>query len=124
MTTDQGRTGGSLPSITVQEAAAALADSARTRLIDVRETDEFVELRVDGAALVQLGTLAERFTELPQDSTLLMLCRSGGRSGRATTFLLQQGFADVRNVDGGMIAWKNAGLPTRSGVLADGEGDL
>jgi len=124
MTTEQGRTGGSLPSVSVQEAAAALADGSNARLIDVRETDEFVQLRVDGAALVQLGSLGERFTELPQDAPLLMLCRSGGRSGRATAFLLQQGFADVRNVEGGMIAWKNAGLPTRSGQLTDGEGDL
>jgi rhodanese-related sulfurtransferase len=123
MTTEQGSTS-SLPSVTVQEAAAALEDGSGTRLIDVRETNEFVELRVDGAALVQLGTLEARFTELPQDSPLLMMCRSGGRSGRATAFLMQQGFADVRNVDGGMIAWKDAGLPTRNGVLSDGEGDL
>ena len=123
MTTDQGTTN-SLPSVTVQEAAAALEDGSGTRLIDVRETDEFVELRVDGAALVQLGTLETRFSELPQDSPLLVMCRSGGRSGRATAFLMQQGFANVRNVDGGMIAWKDAGLPASSGVLSDGEGDL
>lgn len=123
MTTEQGHTH-SLPSVTVQEAAAALKDGSGTRLIDVRETDEFVELRVEGAALVQLGTLEARFTELPQGSPLLVMCRSGGRSGRATAFLLQQGFTDVRNVDGGMIAWKDAGLPTRDGSLSDGEGEL
>ena len=124
MTTESGRPEGGIPSVTVQEAAAALADGSGARLIDVRETDEFVELRAEGAACVQLGTLPARFTELPQDRPLLMVCRSGGRSGRATMFLLQQGFVDVRNVDGGMIAWKEAGLPTKSGPTETGEGDL
>jgi rhodanese-related sulfurtransferase len=39
-------------------------------------------------------------------------------------FLMQQGFSNVANVDGGMIAWKNAGLPVRSGPTEPGEGEL
>jgi rhodanese-related sulfurtransferase len=39
-------------------------------------------------------------------------------------FLMQQGFSNVANVDGGMIAWKNAGLPGRSGPTGPGEGEL
>ncbi len=124
MTSESGRSDGDIPSLSVQEAAATLADGSGARLIDVRETDEFVELRAEGAALVQLGTLPARSTELPQDRPLLRVCRSGARSGRATMFLLQQGFSDVRNVDGGMLAWKEAGLPTRTGPTGDGEGNL
>jgi len=110
--------------VTVQEAAQALQDGEGAKLVDVREMNEFVQLRADDVTLVPLGTLGARFAELPQERTLLMLCRSGARSGQATAFLRQQGFADVRNVQGGMIAWKKAGLSTRSGPLDEGEGSL
>ncbi|MEM7658511.1 MAG: rhodanese-like domain-containing protein [Bacteroidota bacterium] len=41
-----------------------------------------------------------------KDKEVVMICRSGGRSGRATAFLKQQGFANARNLQGGMLAWK------------------
>ena len=124
MSIDQNRPGGGVPSVTVQEATQSLQDGTDAVLVDVREMDEFIELRAHGATLIPLGTLETRSSELPRDRTLLMVCRSGARSGRATAFLLQQGFADVRNVDGGMIAWKNAGLSTKNGPLDENEGDL
>ena len=123
MSNDPNRQG-SAQSITVQDAARSLQDGEGVMLIDVRETKEFVQLRADDAVLVPLSTLGARFTDLPQGRTLLMVCRSGARSGQATAFLRQQGFADVRNVEGGMIAWKNAGLSTKSGPLDEGEGNL
>lgn len=123
MSNDPNRQGSTQP-VTVQEAARSLQDGEDVMLVDVRETREFVQLRADDAVLLPLSTLGARFTELPKDRTLLMVCRSGARSGQATAFLRQQGFADVRNVEGGMIAWKNAGLSTKSGPLDDGEGNL
>ena len=115
---------GAVPGVSVHEADERRGDEGGALLVDVRELNEYEELRVEGAALVPVSQFAARFEELPRDRALLMLCRSGARSGRATAFLLQQGFSDVSNVEGGMIAWKNAGLPTRSGALDPGEGDL
>ena len=71
-----------------------------------------------------LSVFQLRYSQLPQDRPLLLICASGQRSLAAGEFLVQRGYADVANVEGGSIAWVRAGLPTRSGALAEGEGDL
>jgi rhodanese-related sulfurtransferase len=58
--------------------------------------------------------LADRLDELPRDETLLVICRSGGRSAVATETLVDAGF-DAVNVTGGMLAWIDAGHPTHTG---------
>ncbi len=52
------------------------------------------------------------------------MCRTGARSANATKFLQAQGFENVTNVNGGMVAWHNAGLPSSSGQPEAGEGDF
>jgi rhodanese-related sulfurtransferase len=53
-----------------------------------------------------------------------MICHAGSRSMSATMFLRQRGWTDVRNVEGGMLAWMRDGLPVRTGPPDPGEGDL
>jgi rhodanese-related sulfurtransferase len=53
-----------------------------------------------------------------------MLCAAGSRSTSATMYLLQGGWTDVRNITGGMIGWRAAGLPIRTGPPEIGEGAL
>jgi rhodanese-related sulfurtransferase len=113
-----------MASVDVKQAAELQGDDEGALIVDVREPNEFAQGRVAGAVLVPLGQLGSRYTELPRDRKLLMLCRSGGRSANATRFLISQGFDNAANVDGGMIAWHNAGLPMKSGVPDPGEGDL
>jgi len=93
-------------------------------LVDVREPNEFADFRADGAVLLPLSTFLLRYRELPQDRPLLMICRTGARSGQATAFLLANGWSDVVNVAGGTLAWERAGLAIRRGSPAPGEGDL
>lgn len=113
------------PTVTVTEAAASLAATDRPALVvDVRERSEFAMMRVAGAVLMPLSTFTQRFEELPHDRPLLMLCAAGARSGRATDFLLANGYADVANIAGGITAWNAAGLPIRTGPVGPGEGDL
>jgi rhodanese-related sulfurtransferase len=71
-----------------------------------------------------MSSFATRYTELPRDRPILVMCASGARSGAATAFLLRNGWADVWNVDGGINAWQRAGLPVRSGPIEPGEGEL
>lgn len=106
------------------ELQAADPDREPALIVDVRERREYEALRAPGSALLPLAELVMRHGELPRDRRLLLLCRSGSRSLRATAWLLQQGFGNVANIDGGIVAWRNAGLPTRSGALAPGEGEL
>jgi rhodanese-related sulfurtransferase len=93
-------------------------------LIDVREPGEFEALRAPDAALVPLSSFLAHLHELPRDRRLLMICRSGVRSLNAGAVLVGHGFANVANVEGGMIAWQQAGLPTHSGPPGPGEGEL
>ena len=71
----------------------------------------------DGSQQVRLSPEAvfEKFAELLSYTD---------DADQAREWLLRNGFADVHNVAGGMIAWTRAGLATRNGPLAPGEGDL
>ena len=119
-----------VPSISPAEAAAATAEGAaadpatRPLIVDVREPDEFAQLRVAGVVLMPISQFVARHQELPKDRPLLMLCAAGSRSTSATLYLLQAGWTDVRNITGGMIGWQQAGLATRTGAPESGEGDL
>jgi rhodanese-related sulfurtransferase len=78
-------------------------------LLDVREPDEWQAGHAPGAVHVPLADVPSRLGDLPEVAGQLpVVCRSGGRSGRAVEWLAQQGF-EVANVDGGMRAWDGAG---------------
>jgi rhodanese-related sulfurtransferase len=102
----------SIPEVDVHTAAQRRADGAA--LVDVREPDEYEEVRAEGAVLVPLGDVVDRMGELPRDRPLLLICRSGARSLRAAEFLAGRGF-DVANVAGGTLAWVDASLPVERG---------
>lgn len=112
-----------IPSVSVHEAGEQASDG-RALIVDVREADEFARVRVPGSVLVPMSEFVARCNELPADRPLLMLCQSGSRSATATAFLLRQGYAQVVNVSGGIVAWYQAGLPVVTTAPAPGEGDL
>ena len=114
-----------IPAIDVAEAERRLReDPDRPLLIDVREENEFVDIRAPGAVLLPMSTFAARVGELPQDRPLMIVCHLGGRSSAAAGFLIRSGRSDVVNVAGGMDAWERGGLPVRRGMPDPGEGDL
>ena len=114
-----------IPTIDVAEAERRLReDPSGPLLVDVREPNEFDEVRAPGAVLVPMSAFADRVGELPTDRPLMLVCHLGGRSAAATGFLMRSGRTDVVNVAGGMDAWERAGLPVRHGTPAPGEGDL
>ena len=100
--------------IGVEEARRKL-DAGEAVLVDVREADEWRAGHVAGTIHIPLGELAGRIGELPRDREVLLLCRSGNRSGRATRFLRAQGYDRARNVEGGIVAWAGCGLPVVAG---------
>lgn len=83
-------------------------------LVDVREPVEHAEEHVAGARLVPLGELEQRAHEIPKDQPLVVMCRSGKRGGQALIKLQTLGFTRVQNLDGGILAWKAANLPTNA----------
>ncbi len=88
-------------------------DRAALRVIDVREPDEYRgDLgHIPGAELVPLSQVATAATSWAKDSELVIVCRSGGRSARAASMLVNLGFGRVRNMLGGMLRWRDEGRP-------------
>jgi rhodanese-related sulfurtransferase len=93
-------------------------------LLDVRELDEFRQVRVADSLFIPMSQLGVRIQDIPRDRPLLVICQSGSRSMGVTNYLLQQGFEDVGNVAGGIDGWQRLGLPVRTGPIEDGEGQL
>ncbi len=81
-------------------------------MIDVREDDEWAAGHAPHAVHIPMGQIPDRISELPTDATVLVCCRSGGRSGRVVAYLRERGI-DAVNVDGGMLAWQEANRPMK-----------
>ncbi len=86
----------------------------QVRIIDVREPDEYAgELgHIAGAELVPLASLPATAGDWDRHQPVLVVCRSGGRSGRAASWLVSSGFTSVINLAGGMIGWNEHRLPS------------
>lgn len=94
--------------ITVQELRKKLEAGEDFVLVDVREVWENDEFNV-GGQLIPLGELMNRLYELDdhKNDEVVVYCRSGNRSGTAQALMQAQGFTNVRNLIGGMIAWRD-----------------
>ncbi|KRC59033.1 sulfurtransferase [Agromyces sp. Root81] len=89
----------------------AIADAV---ILDVREPGELAQARIEGTLDIPLGELVERVAEVPSDTTVYVLCHAGGRSAQAAQYLESRGI-DAINIDGGIVAWHQAGLPVTLG---------
>lgn len=93
--------------ITVQELKERLEKGETVNLIDVREPYEYEEDNL-GGELIPLGEVPYRIDELEdrKDEEIVVHCRSGARSARAQQFLEENGFTNVRNLTGGIMAYR------------------
>ncbi|AJY76654.1 rhodanese-like domain-containing protein [Paenibacillus beijingensis] len=91
--------------MTTEQLRTKLEEGEPLNLIDVREQEEWNEGHIKEAKFLPLSELQERLDELKgQTQPLVLICRSGNRSGKACAFLAAQGYSVV-NVLGGMLAW-------------------
>lgn len=100
------------PEVTTADLADAMEEGAC--VIDVRNPDEYVEVRIPGVHLIPLSELGDRMEEVPQDKKVYVVCAMGGRSLAAATALNNAGY-DAVSVAGGTLQWKEEGRPTESG---------
>lgn len=108
------------PAVRVGDAdsvAALLASEPDRIVLDVRTPQEFAAGHLEGAVLVDFNApdFAERIAEFDPDADYVIYCRSGNRSSGARAVMAEQGFSDVVDVDGGILAWEQAGLPITAG---------
>ena len=94
---------------TVDVAAAQQQVEAGAVLLDVREPEEWHNGHAAEAVWIPMGEIEARHTELPADASVVVMCRSGNRSGIVTQALVQVGY-DASNIAGGMHAWAEAGF--------------
>jgi len=94
-------------------AALQLINHKNAVVLDVREQSEYDAGHVLNAKLIPLGKLKERLGELEKfkDQPIVVVCRSGNRSGTACSLLGKQGFAQAYNLAGGVQAWQKDKLP-------------
>lgn len=92
--------------ITVQELKEKKESGEEFFLLDVREGFEYMVSNLDGEH-IPLGDLSSRVDEIKnhKDSEVVVMCRSGGRSGKAIEFLENEGFSNIYNLKGGITAW-------------------
>ncbi len=97
--------------ITVQELKQKVDAGEKFVFIDVREPWEYEEFNL-GAQLMPLGDLMNTIWQLEdhKNDEIIVHCRSGARSGMAQAMMQAQGFTNVRNLTGGVMAWQAAGF--------------
>jgi rhodanese-related sulfurtransferase len=99
-----------MPDITSSELKQRQQAGENPTIIDVREPWEYEESRISGSQNIPLGTLPTKLDDLEdyKDQEVIVHCKSGGRSATAKAFLIQQGFTNVRNLEGGIMAFQGS----------------
>jgi rhodanese-related sulfurtransferase len=100
--------------LTPEEVSKGMADG-RYLLVDVREPNEVAVDAYPGAVVVPLSSFDPHAIPDPKGKQVVFACRSGKRSVTASLAAQAGGLAYDKHLAGGMLAWKAAGLPTRSG---------
>lgn len=84
-------------------------------LIDVRTPSEFTEGHLENSINMdfnEMNTFSQQISELDKSTPVYLYCRSGGRSGRASVYMKEQGFLLIHDLDGGISSWNNSGYKT------------
>ena len=101
--------------VTPEEARTLVAWPPGVLVVDVRTAEEYDEGHLPGARRVQLDEIAAAIDAgefpAPADAPLLVYCRAGSRSAQAAALLSERGFRRVYDLEGGIMAWGEAGQP-------------
>lgn len=99
--------------LTAEELKAKLDSNENIKLIDCREQGEWDEGHIDSAEFMPLSNFEEEMKKLDNKAQPLVLqCRSGKRSLQACMLLQGEGFENLYNLEGGILAWNEKGYPT------------
>ncbi|MFS1513330.1 rhodanese-like domain-containing protein [Chengkuizengella sp. SCS-71B] len=92
-------------SILPKEVKNKLDQGLELNIIDVREHEEVAQGMISGAKHIPLGELPVRHHEIEQTDNIILVCRSGNRSGKALEYLQMLGLKNLKNMEGGMLEW-------------------
>jgi rhodanese-related sulfurtransferase len=91
--------------------AKQMIDNKEVFLLDARTQAEFDGGHIKGATLIPYSQLSSRLNEVPSGEKILVYCKSGGRSATACGILVNAGYTEVYNMNGGITSWNAAGYP-------------
>ena len=97
--------------------ATTLINRENAEVVDMREPDDYVTGHLPESRNIPAGRLEDRVGELDKlkDSPLVLVCQNGSRSASSCAKLEKLGFAKVHSLEGGISAWRAAGLPLKKG---------
>ncbi|TVR31832.1 MAG: rhodanese-like domain-containing protein [Balneolaceae bacterium] len=98
--------------ITVEELKSKIENSEPFTLLDVREAHEYFMSDIEGTTRIPMDELKGRLNELKKDEEIIVMCRSGNRSGIAAKMLLENGYKKAFNLKGGINEWAKKIDPT------------
>lgn len=97
--------------VNVSEAKNMIESIPDLVILDVRTQAEYETGYIKGAVLIPVAELEGRLNELDKERQTLVYCKSGRRSATASEILVENGFQKVYNMEGGILAWMDAGYP-------------
>jgi rhodanese-related sulfurtransferase len=100
--------------LNVKEFEELIVKKQDLQLVDVRTIEEFTESHLVKATNMDFNkeNFRDMLSTLDKSKPIAVYCRVGGRSGKAKKILVELGFKEIYNMDGGILAWQNQGLPT------------
>ena len=103
-----------LRSVPVRQAMQLMQSKKGMLLLDVRtEQEQRMNGTIEGAYLVPIWAIMQNKLNLPLETPIMLFCAVGGRSYWADQLLVRHGYKEVYNLEGGIDAWKKAGLPLK-----------
>ncbi|MGC6491170.1 MAG: thioredoxin domain-containing protein [Flavobacteriales bacterium] len=110
----------SVENISAQDVNAYL-DSENLILLDVRTAQEISKGIIKNASVIDFydSNFDKKIQKIQKDKTVIVYCKSGGRSSKAAQQLLAMGQAQVLNLEGGIMSWKKAGFPITKSKISD-----
>ncbi|MCW9013221.1 MAG: rhodanese-like domain-containing protein [Gammaproteobacteria bacterium] len=101
----------SIKEVDVNTLKQYIDEGKNVRLLDVRSVAEMAAGIIPNAEKLPLHTLPVRLNEINNDDFCVLYCRSGARSAQGVGFMAAQGFDNVYNLQGGIMAWQRQGMP-------------
>jgi len=104
-----------LQDLTIEQYREEFEGKQEFQLIDVREIAEWEEARLPGTINIPMSEFQTRMDEIDEGATIVLVCRTGGRSQMAGEFLVGSGYDNVYNLLEGTMGWLRRELPAEQG---------
>lgn len=104
-----------LQELTIEEYNQDFDGKQEYQLIDVREIEEWEDVRLPNTVNIPMSEFQLRMDEISEDTPIVLVCRTGGRSQQVGDYLVASGYDNVYNLLEGTMGWVRRNLPTEQG---------